>query len=334
MELVDGESLREILQKEGGRLDVGRVVRLAKQIADALAAAHDVGIVHRDVKPENVMISVDSAVLAGERTKVLDFGIAVVPKNELSTSQQPFLPHSDPGQFAGTIPYMAPEQLDCQGHGPITPKTDVYQLGVLMYELLSGQTPFAYTGMHGLSLVMCIVQQDPRPLTALAPDVPNDLAYLILRMLAKEAGERPSMRDVLLELRRIEPSGIGSLSQAPVSRVGEGLGRRSLLGMGLAGVAVLAGVGWWMMAESSTVTWQVQSEPTGAEVLDQAGQSLGRTPWQEVRARDIGHKEIRLRLAGYRSESLLLDSGRDYRRTVVLTKSVESSPGSRPATAR
>jgi hypothetical protein len=82
------------------------------------------------------------------------------------------------------------------------------------------------------------------------------------------------------------------------------------------------------------VTWQVQSEPTGAEVLDQAGQSLGRTPWQEVRARDIGHKEIRLRLAGYRSESLLLDSGRDYRRTVVLTKSVESSPGSRPATAR
>ena len=80
---------------------------------------------------------------------------------------------------------MAPEQLDSQGHGAISTKTDVYQLGVLLYELISGQTPFAYTGLQGLALVMCIVQQEPRPLASLVPEVPPDLAILIHRMLAK-----------------------------------------------------------------------------------------------------------------------------------------------------
>ena len=280
------------------------------------------------------MITVDSAVVAGERIKVLDFGIAVVPRNELTTSQQPLAHESDPGQFAGTIPYMAPEQLDSQGHGAISTKTDVYQLGVLLYELISGQTPFAYTGLQGLALVMCIVQQEPRPLASLVPEVPPDLATLIHRMLAKSAVLRPSMREVLAELRQVEPSGFGPVAEGPVSRVGVLMGRRSLLGMGALAAAVAAGLVWWMLPESPMVTWQVQTEPAGAEVLDHAGKVLGRTPWREVRSRDIGHKEIRLRLSGYRVEALLLDSGRDYKRTLPLTKLGESLPGSRQSTVR
>ena len=153
-------------------------------------------------------------------------------------------------------------------------------------------------------------------------------------MLAKSAVQRPSMREVLAELRQVEPSGFGPLAGEPVSRVGVLMGRRSWVGMGVLAAAVLAGLGWWMLPESPMVTWQVQTEPTGAGVLGHAGKVLGRTPWREVRARDIGHKAIRLRLAGYRVEALLLDSGRDYKRTLLLTKSGESLPGSRQSTVR
>jgi serine/threonine protein kinase len=334
MELVSGQSLREILLHCGGRLETQRVMRLGKQLADAFAAAHDVGIVHRDVKPENVMLTEDAAVVAGERTKVLDFGIALVPKDALMISQQSLAHESDPGQFAGTIPYMAPEQLDAQGYGAISAKTDVYQLGVLLYELLSGETPFSYTGQQGYALMMCIVQQEPKALTALRPEVPWELTQLIHRMLAKDPVQRPSMREVLSALRQIEPSGFGPLQEVSPSRVGLELSRRSQLLLGVLCSVLASALVWWLWPDSQTVTWHLDSIPSGADVLNQSGQVLGRTPWEEVRARDIGHKELRVRLSGYRTEALLLDSGRDYRRSLRLTKLDGSSPDSPQSTAR
>ena len=271
------------------------------------------------------MLTEDSAVVAGERTKVLDFGIALVPKDALMISQLPLAHESDPGQFAGTIPYMAPEQLDAQGHGAISAKTDVYQLGVLLYELLSGETPFSYTGQQGYSLMMCIVQKEPKALAALRPEVPWELSQLIHRMLAKEPGLRPSMREVLGALRQIEPSGFGPLQDIPPSRIGLELGRRALLGFGALCSVMIAALVLWLWPDSQTVTWHLDSIPSGAEVVNQSGQVIGRTPWEEVRARDIGHKELRVRLSGYRTEALLLDSGRDYKRSLRLTKLDESS---------
>ncbi len=280
------------------------------------------------------MLTEDSAVVAGERTKVLDFGIALVPKDALMISQLPLAHESDPGQFAGTIPYMAPEQLDAQGHGAISAKTDVYQLGVLLYELLSGETPFSYTGQSGYALMMCIVQKEPKALTALRPELAWELSQLIHRMLAKEPAQRPSMREVLSALQQIEPSGFGPLHDVSPSRIGLEPGRRTLLFFAALGTAIAAVLALWLWPDSQTVTWHLDSIPSGAEVVNQSGQVIGRTPWEEVRARDIGHKELRLRLPGHRTEALLLDSGRDYKRSVRLTKLDESFPDSPRSIAR
>ncbi|MBL8633641.1 MAG: hypothetical protein JNM40_10485 [Myxococcales bacterium] len=133
------------------------------------------------------------------------------------------------------------------------------------------------------------------------------------------------MREVLGALRQIEPSGFGPLQDIPPSRIGLELGRRALLGFGALCSVMIAALVLWLWPDSQTVTWHLDSIPSGAEVVNQSGQVIGRTPWEEVRARDIGHKELRVRLSGYRTEALLLDSGRDYKRSLRLTKLDESS---------
>jgi eukaryotic-like serine/threonine-protein kinase len=170
MELVEGETLAERIRREG-RLDPDEAARVALGMVAALAAAHDAGVVHRDVKPGNVMLSPQGEV------KVLDFGIAAASGPALTAT----------GFTIGTAAYLSPEQASGDRAGPAS---DVYSLGVVLYEMLAGRPPF--TGETPVAVVAAHVSKEPRPLTDVVPDVPPHLARACHRALAKDPALRPS----------------------------------------------------------------------------------------------------------------------------------------------
>jgi len=199
MELLDGETLADRLQREG-RLDPDDVSRIGAEVADALAAAHAAGIVHRDVKPANVMITGRGDV------KVMDFGIAAAESGTGLTGT---------GMVMGTARYLAPEQALGQ---PATAASDLYALGVVLYELLTGAPPFDRP--TPLATAMAHVQDDPVPLATARPDVPPALAALVERCLAKEPAVRPpSAADLAAALlgEPVTESGDGPAAPAAVA---------------------------------------------------------------------------------------------------------------------
>ncbi len=200
MEYLDGETLRQRLERLGGKLPPDMAVRLCRQIASALSVAHQKGIIHRDLKPVNIMIVPDVEASGGERAKVLDFGLAkvMVPESESDASG---LTHT--GTILGTPAYMAPEQ--CRSARAVDDKSDVYALGIILYEMLSSDIPFdAETDAELLSMHM---YKDPPPLREKAPGVAPALAALVQAMLAKQQTDRPSAAEVASELARIANGG-------------------------------------------------------------------------------------------------------------------------------
>ena len=196
MELLTGETLSARMKRApGGRMPVLDCLRLGKQIASALAAAHAKTIVHRDLKPDNIIIVPDSAVPGGERTKLLDFGIAKV-KQEYQANDQL---QTRAGVMMGTPLYMSPEQ--CKNAGDVDDKADVYSLGVMLYRMLSGKPPFSAAGTGEL-MAMHIYMQ-PQPLKDHDPTLPEPLIDLVHRMLAKQRQDRPSMAQVEQELEKV-----------------------------------------------------------------------------------------------------------------------------------
>jgi len=181
-EFIEGVTLRTLLSAP---IALPMLVDVGRQVARALVAAHAAGIVHRDIKPENLMVRTDGYV------KVLDFGLARV--NQLQTSTM--TTHADmetgPGVLLGTMAYMSPEQAQALTAGP---PSDVFALGIVLYELAAGRRPFVAPTMPGV--LASILSEEPVPLTRLNPSVPNVLESLVHRMLAKEAELRPSARDV------------------------------------------------------------------------------------------------------------------------------------------
>jgi len=170
MELVDGEPLSERLA-EAGRLDPDEAVRITVGIAAALQAAHESGIVHRDVKPGNVMLD------GSGQVKVLDFGIAAAAGAPLTAT----------GARMGTATYISPEQS--MGEPP-SPASDVYSLGVVLYEMLAGRPPFTADTPVGVAAQH--VQRQPPPLGEIAPDVPFHVAQACQQALAKDPSMRPA----------------------------------------------------------------------------------------------------------------------------------------------
>ena len=171
MELIDGMNLGVLLDHD--RLELGAIAAIGAQIADAVAALHEAGIIHCDLKPDNVMVEYRDGLAGWPRIKVIDFGVARLhPRHEV----------------AGTPHYMAPEQW--RGHAE--PRTDVYALGCLLYELITGDVPF-----DGSLPQLMAAHCDDR---ALAPSLvrwcPEIIERLVLRMLAKEPGMRPHMDEV------------------------------------------------------------------------------------------------------------------------------------------
>jgi serine/threonine-protein kinase len=175
MELLEGESLATRLKREG-RLPIRDAVDFCYQTASALNAAHAKGIVHRDLKPDNLFVVPDPHDPARERIKVLDFGIAKLAQSSPGDSVK-----TRTGTLMGTPIYMSPEQ--CRGIRAVDHRTDIYSLGVILYEMLAGHPPFVSEGFG--DLVNMHINMAPPPLRGLRPDVPDGLEAVINRMLAK-----------------------------------------------------------------------------------------------------------------------------------------------------
>jgi serine/threonine protein kinase len=172
MELVDGGTLKDVLSVRG-RLPWREVAECAVQVCDALAYAHQRGVIHRDLKPANLFLS------AGGHVKVGDFGLA----RDLNRSRLTL-----EGQTVGTCRYMPPEQIT--GEAEPTGGTDLYALGCILYQALTGRPPF--DGASVIEVFEAHLYSDAVPLCDLVPDCPRDLADLVMRLLAKEPVERPA----------------------------------------------------------------------------------------------------------------------------------------------
>jgi serine/threonine-protein kinase len=180
-ELIEGETLRAALARGG--LELGQSLEIASQICTALAAAHDRGIVHRDVKPENVMLRSDGYV------KVLDFGIAKLTEEfggpgSTNAAARTNLETAE-GLVIGTAEYMSPEQA--RG-AHVDVRTDVWSCGALFYEMLSGQVPFA--GGSAAEVLAKVLEREPAPLASLVNDLPAELQRIITKALMKDPGDR------------------------------------------------------------------------------------------------------------------------------------------------
>ena len=190
-EFIDGKTLRK--RVTDGAINIDEALGLAAQVADALTAAHATGIVHRDVKPENIMLRQDGFV------KLLDFGLARLTELRVD-SRAVTLFKTTPGTVLGTVTYMSPEQA--RGL-EVDARTDIWSLGVVLYEMLVGRRPFE--GATATDLIVSILARDPPPLTSQAGEVPNALKSIVAKMLAKNREERyQTARLLALNLRNLQ----------------------------------------------------------------------------------------------------------------------------------
>ena len=188
MEYVEGRTLRQMI--EGRELDVDGAIEMALQICAGLKEAHQIGIIHRDVKPENVIVD------AQGRARLLDFGIA---RHRSSP------PITGAGKMVGTPAYMSPEQALGEGAGP---QSDLFALGVVLYEMLVGDYPFS--GTNPLRLLKAILKDSPRPIPEDRQDIPRALRNTVFRALMKDPQDRypnaEAMRSDLLAARQQLPA--------------------------------------------------------------------------------------------------------------------------------
>jgi serine/threonine protein kinase/Tol biopolymer transport system component len=205
-EFVEGETLRARIER--GTLSLEEVSAIADQIAGALGVSHQAGIIHRDIKPENVMLRPDGLV------KVLDFGLAKLTEerqgdketegqgeNSLVPLSPPLPVSTTPGMVMGTVNYMSPEQV--RGLR-VDHRTDLFSLGVMMYEMIAGRRPFE--GATASDVIAAILQSEPPPIGRLRPGLPPELEQMVARMLAKDREARPgsaaALRAALQRLQR------------------------------------------------------------------------------------------------------------------------------------
>jgi serine/threonine protein kinase len=235
-ELLEGEELREQLKK--GPVAQRRVLAYGRQIADGLAAAHTKGIVHRDLKPENIFVTSDG------RVKILDFGLAKLKEpyagRTIETVQSP---NTTPGVVMGTANYMAPEQVRGQ---EAEERSDIFALGVILYEMLRGERPFS--GESAVGVMNSILTHDPPDLVEVNPKIPSQLARIVRRCLEKKPEQRfQSASDLSFALEALTSAASGVARGTAVTPATSASRRRPRW---IAPVVALIASGW-----SSPGTW-------------------------------------------------------------------------------
>jgi tRNA A-37 threonylcarbamoyl transferase component Bud32 len=245
-EYIEGQTVRQRLR--GSPLPLREALKVAIQTAGALAAAHEAGIIHRDIKPENVMVRRDGYV------KVLDFGLAKLTETaavtnvdlEAVTRQTTY---TMPGMVMGTVSYMSPEQARGE---TVDGRSDIFSLGVLLYEILIGKTPF--TGPTALDALAAMLEREPAPLTDSVRGIPAELERIVTKALRKDRGRRyQTMRDLLVDLESLQQQlDLESAGRAHFRRPGK---KAALLRAGaiLALILAVAGAALFVRAFRSPV---------------------------------------------------------------------------------
>jgi serine/threonine protein kinase len=368
MELLRGQSLTALLKEEG--LTLERVQRMAVQVCAALGAAHQVGVVHRDIKPDNLFISHRSG--QPDFVKVLDFGVAKLITTQTGVS----LTGTLDGTIIGTPAYMAPEQA---AGLPVDARADIYAVGNILYEMISGHPPFQASAFG--QLVVQIITQPPPALPSHLPSgerVPAELAELVMRCLAKEPEQRPQqLAEVTTSLLLMPMAPASALKTEAVVEEAErptlrmrvpGLlrDRRLQVSAALAGLALVSGITTWtglhslrepeavasaratasptssasgagvpVAGASDPVTLTVQSSPPGAKVVRlDTGEELGVTPLTKALNRAAVPPQLRVELAGYVPLERSVELKQDSAAAELSVPLVKSSAGPRRSPAR
>lgn len=219
MPLLKGETLQQRLQITDEPLPVGELLRIAREAATGLAAAHAAGLIHCDIKPANLWLEAPHG-----RVKILDFGLAIE--------------HGDAGGqsgISGTPGYLAPEQARGE---PLDPRTDIFSLGCVFYRIATGLSPF--TGERRLKAFWTVLSDAPVPAKEINPDLPDELSDLIQQMLSRDPGDRPESAAAIVNVLDV-------MERREAERRGGIVRRRWLLAMFGAAVLSGAGVGTWAM---------------------------------------------------------------------------------------
>ncbi len=261
-EYVEGQTLRQLL--EDGPRPLEQIIDIAIQLADALSAAHTVGIVHRDIKPENVMLRSDGYV------KVLDFGLA-----KLTEQSQPS-PITEPGRVMGTISYMSPEQALGQ---PVDGRTDIFSLGVVLYELLTGAQPFKANSEA--ATYNAILNLNPAHLADAQPGLPKELQRIIAHMLEKDPQQRyqtaAELKSALKALKHDSGSGatsaVSGMTLQPLRQFGRD--RRGAIVLTVASLIILFVLVWALRRSGAKIEGAPAMKPANFT-------QLTRKPGQEI----------------------------------------------------
>jgi serine/threonine-protein kinase len=245
MRCIDGPSLRQLLG-QAKKLSVGDAARITRQVADALAYAHSRDIVHRDIKPDNILLDQSGHVM------VTDFGIAKAAQAAQGrTSGEAQL--TSEGMIIGTPQYMSPEQA---AGDAVDGRSDIYSLGIVLYQMLAGSPPF--DGPSSASILAQQLTQDPAPIRQARPDVSEELAIVMERMLAKEPKKRfQTATEVSRALVDALPTAARNKIRVPLRRRLSSLLFKSLLGLGVAGCLVSLA----FLAGGAVVAYTVFSRP-------------------------------------------------------------------------
>ncbi len=290
MELVDGQPLSHLLA--AGGLPLAKILNVSLGIAEALVAAHRQGVVHRDLKPDNVMVTSDG------RVKVLDFGLAKL-REAAGASADTVMPTQSitaEGRIVGTVAYMSPEQAEGK---PLDHRSDIFSFGVLLYEMATGRRPFR--GDTAISTISSILKDTPPPPQQINTAIPAELGRIVRRCLAKEPERRQQstedLRNELRELKEDSDSGeltatrsaSGEVAAAATMPSGDAAraagrpGRGMMLAAGAVVVVLAAGAGWFLTRgtpaptpEASAPAFQMRRATTDGAVEEAAISPDGR----------------------------------------------------------